>query len=90
MMKTVTVALAITVIGLASAASARADEFNKQTVLTFSQPVEIPGQVLPAGTYLFKLADTMSDRHIVQIFSADGSRIIATVMAIPDYRLTTT
>ncbi len=90
MMKTVAVALAMAVIGLASAASARADEFNKQTILTFSQPVEIPGQVLPPGTYMFKLADTMSDRHIVQIFTADGSRIIATVMAIPDYRLTTT
>jgi hypothetical protein len=88
MMKTVAVALAI--LGLASAGSARADEHNKQTILTFSQPVEIPGHVLPAGTYTFKLADSMSDRHIVQIFNADGSQIIATIMAIPDYRLTAT
>jgi hypothetical protein len=91
MMKTVAaVAFAVAVLGLASAGSARADESNKQTILTFSQPVEIPGHVLPAGTYMFKLADSTSDRHIVQIFNADGSQIIATVMAIPDYRLTTT
>jgi LPXTG-motif cell wall-anchored protein len=55
--------------------------------MTFSQPVEIPGQILPAGTYTFVLADSPSDRHIVQIFNADGSQIIATVLAINNYRL---
>jgi hypothetical protein len=63
---------------------------GQKMVLTFNQPVEIPGRVLPAGTYTFKLADAMSDRHIVQIFNADGSRIIAAVIAIRDYRLTPT
>ena len=57
-----------------SAAAVHADEWNKKTVLTFSQPVEIPGHVLPAGTYMFKLADTLGDRHIVQVFNADGSQ----------------
>ena len=89
MMKTIAVAFTLTVLALASIGSARADEHDKQTILTFSQPVEIPGQVLPAGTYMFRLADSLGDRHVVQIFNADGSRIIATVMAIPDYRLTT-
>jgi hypothetical protein len=87
MMRTVAVALALTVCGLVSAPSARADEYNKKTVITFSQPVELPGRVLPAGTYVFKLADSMSDRHIVQVFTADESQILATLMAIPDYRL---
>ena len=89
MMKTIAVAFTLTVLALASIGSARADEHDKQTILTFSQPVEIPGQVLPAGTYMFKLADSEGDRHIVQVFTTDGSRIIATVMAIPDYRLKT-
>jgi LPXTG-motif cell wall-anchored protein len=89
MMKTIAVAFTLTVLALASIGSARADEHDRQTILTFSQPVEIPGQVLPAGTYLFKLADSEGDRHIVQVFTADGSRIIATLMAIPDYRLRT-
>jgi len=88
--RTIWIGLTVSVLGLASASTVRGDEWDKKTVLTFSQPVEIPGRVLPAGTYTFKLADTMSDRHIVQIFNADGSQILATVMAIPDYRLTST
>ncbi|HXI42212.1 MAG TPA: hypothetical protein VNH83_19675 [Bryobacteraceae bacterium] len=67
--------------------SARADEWNKQTVVTFNEPVEIPGQVLPAGTYVFKLADSTSDRTIVQIFNKDQDHIYATLLAVPDYRL---
>jgi hypothetical protein len=38
--------------------TAHADELDQTTILTFSQPVEIPGQVLPAGTYVLKLAST--------------------------------
>jgi len=76
--------------------TARADEFNKKTVLTFSGPVEIPGVhmkgwgVLPAGTYVFKLMDSQSDRHIVQIFSEDEKTVYATILAVPNYRLKST
>jgi hypothetical protein len=76
--------------------SAKADEGNNKTVMTFSGPVEIPGVhqqgwgVLPAGTYVFKLLDSNSDRHIVQIFSADEKTVIATILAIPNYRLRAT
>ena len=42
---------------------ARADEYDKKTILTFSGPFQIPGKTLPAGSYVFKLADT-NDRHI--------------------------
>lgn len=85
--KTILFVLALSVLAATSAPGARADEWNKKTILTFSQSVEIPGQVLPAGTYTFKLLDSPSDRHIVQIFNADGSQIIATVLAINNYRL---
>jgi hypothetical protein len=64
-----------------------ADESDKATKLTFSEPVEVPGQVLPAGTYWFTLADSESDRNIVQIWNADRTRLVATVLAIPDYRM---
>lgn len=84
------VVVALSLVGFASASSAQGDLWNKKTVLTFSQPVEIPGHVLPAGTYTFQLADTMGDRHIVQVFDATGTRIIATVIAIPDHRMTAT
>jgi hypothetical protein len=82
--------LAFALFGATLLPSARADEWNKKTVVTFSQSVEVPGRVLPAGTYTFKLLDSLSDRHIVQIFNADGSEIIATILAINDYRLETT
>jgi Protein of unknown function (DUF2911) len=85
--KTIFAVLALTLLGATLAPGARADEWNKKTVLTFSQPVEIPGQILPAGTYTFVLLDSPADRHIVQIFNADGSQIITTVLAINNYRL---
>lgn len=58
--------------------------------MTFSAPVEVPGvgaQILPAGTYLFKLMDSLSDRNIVQIFNEDGTHVYTTILAIPNYRL---
>ena len=86
-MRTIFAVLALTLLGATLATGARADESNKKTVMTFSQPIEIPGQILPAGTYTFVLLDSPADRHIVQIFTADGSHIIATVLAINNYRL---
>src|SRR5277367_6204411 len=85
--KTVLVVLTLTLFSAIFASGAHADQWDKKTTLTFSQPVEIPGQILPAGTYVFKIADSPSDRHIVQIYNADGSQIIATVLAINDWRL---
>jgi hypothetical protein len=66
---------------------AKADEWDQKTVVTFSAPVEIPGQVLLPGTYVFKLADSSSDRNIVQVFNKDESHLYGTFLAIPDYRL---
>jgi hypothetical protein len=85
--KTVFCLLAITLLGATLLPSARADAWDKKTVVTFSQAVEVPGKILPAGTYTFRLLDSPSDRHIVQIFNADGSQIITTILAINDYRL---
>jgi len=72
---------------------ATADDWNRETVVTFSSPVEVPGvgaQTLPAGTYVFKIFDSLSDRHIVQIFSQDKTHVFTTILAIPNYRLKTT
>jgi hypothetical protein len=64
-----------------------ADQSDKATKLTFSESVEVPGQVLPAGTYWFTVANNDSDRNIVQIWNADRTRLVTTILAIPDYRL---
>src|SRR5438093_10657522 len=69
------------------APGARADEHDKLTYFTFSGPVQIPGHTLSAGTYMFKLADSPSNRHIVQVFNKDGSKLYATILAIPDQGL---
>src|ERR1017187_3530746 len=75
---------------------ARADEWNRKTTMTFSARVEIPGVplkgwgVLPAGTYVFKIVDSSSDRHIVQIFNETETQVYATILAIPNYRLKAT
>jgi hypothetical protein len=76
---------------LSSTASAQV--WDKKTTVTFSGPVEIPGpsaQVLPAGTYVFRLLDALSDRNVVQIFNKDESHLYATILAIPNYRLKAT
>jgi LPXTG-motif cell wall-anchored protein len=54
---------------------------------TFNGPVEIPGQVLPPGTYVFKLLDSSTDRDIVQVFDKNQKHLYGTFLAIPDYRL---
>ena len=70
--------------------NAKASQWDQKTVFTFSAPVEIPGQALPAGTYVFRLLDSQGDRHIVQIFNMDETQIYATILAVPDYRLAPT
>jgi hypothetical protein len=79
--------LCAVVTGIGFAPSASGDAFDKKTIVTFSAPVEIPGKVLPAGTYVFKLLDSAANRNIVQIFDKDQKQLYATILAIPDYRL---
>src|SRR5882672_6442140 len=85
----ITFVLAVALFVLASR-TARADEFDRLMVITFSGSVEVPGAVLPAGTYQFKLADPDGDRNVVEIRSADGSKVYATLLTIPNERATPT
>jgi hypothetical protein len=66
---------------------AKADEWDKKTVLTVSETVQLPNATLQPGSYTFKLLDSQSDRHIVQVFDKDGMHLITTILAIPNYRL---
>src|SRR5215813_8497791 len=81
--KVVATIFCLSLAALAFSASVKADAWNKKTIVSFSHPVEVPGGVvLPAGTYVFKLLDSASNRHIVQIFNKDQTRMYATVLAI--------
>jgi hypothetical protein len=85
--------LCLIVLGFLATPKAKADAWDQKTIVTFSEPVEVPGvgqHLLPAGTYVFKLLDSQSDRHIVQIFNQDETHVFTTILAVPDYRLNTT
>jgi hypothetical protein len=69
------------------APGARADDWNKKTILNFSGPVQIPGATLPAGSYVFKLADIPGNRHVVQVFDKDEKKIYTTLLAVPNQRM---
>jgi len=85
--------LCLTVLCVIVAPKAKADEWNQKTIVTFSAPIEVSGvgqHLLPAGTYVFKLMDSPSDRHIVQIFNQDETHVFTTILAIPNFRLKAT
>jgi len=81
-------AVAAATLWISTAPNVRADEWNKKTVLTIDEAVQVPNTVLQPGTYVFKLLDSPSNRHIVQIFDKDEKHLITTILAIPNYRLT--
>ena len=94
--QTLTTVSCMALMGAILTPTASADDWNRKTEVTFSGPVEIPGvhlsgwAVLPAGTYVFKILDSQSDRHIVQIFDKNETTIYATILAIPNFRLKAT
>ena len=86
--KTAWLMLILLLVGAALASPARADQWNKKTIVTFNQPMEVPGNMtLPAGKYVFKLLDSNAFRHIVQIWNEDENHLFTTILAIPNYRL---
>lgn len=81
------IAVSLVVITMAAGLKAENDVWNKKTTMRFSEPFEVPGgQTLPAGTYVFKLLDSSTEREIVQIFNEDLTHVYATILAIPNMR----
>ncbi|MEO8373311.1 MAG: hypothetical protein ABI806_29270 [Candidatus Solibacter sp.] len=67
--------------------AAKADQWNKKTYINTTRSIEVPGAVLPPGRYVFKLLDSSSNRHIVQILNDSESHVFATNLAIPKQRM---
>jgi hypothetical protein len=86
---------AVLVLGTIIAASsatpfAKADEWDKRTIITLNKSIQVKGKVLEPGQYVMKLLNLGSDRTIVQIFNRDENKLEMTILAIPTYRLRTT
>src|SRR5258708_26439583 len=75
----------IIAFSLFSELAAHADESDQATTITFNQPIQIPGQVLPAGTYLFKLPNSDSRRDFAQILNSDRTHIYTTLQTTPTH-----
>src|SRR4051812_33851104 len=80
----------IAMLGLTLAPATWGSDFDKKTVLTIYEPIQVPNAVLQPGTYVVRLLDNMGNRHVVQIFNAEETRIITTILAIPNERLKAT
>lgn len=87
MMKTITRlgVLGFVLFTSAFTQSAKADEWDKRTIITTHAPIQIEGKVLEPGQYVIKLFDS-ADRHIVQIFDIGEAKLEMTVLAIPTFR----
>ena len=70
-----------------AAATAQGQPSDYRTFFTFSGPVTLPGVTLPAGTYLFRLANPDSSRKVINVLSADGKRSLAMLHTIPNQLL---
>jgi hypothetical protein len=66
--------------------TALAQSFDKRTFFTFSGPVAVPGVTLPAGEYMFRVADAATQRNVLQVLSADGKTSYAKFFALRAYR----
>src|SRR5690242_14205958 len=65
-----------------------ADTWDKKPGITVNRPWILPGNtVLPAGTYIMRLYDSASERHLVEIMNEDETKLMARVIGIPAVRL---
>jgi hypothetical protein len=85
--KKTALAACVGVLGFAVVPATRADVWNKKTILTINESIQLPNKVLEPGKYVMKLMDSPSNRHIVQVFNEDESQLLTTVLALPNYRL---
>jgi hypothetical protein len=70
-----------------AAPPAEAQTWDKKTTITTNEPFEVPGRVLPAGTYVIRIVDAAGFRRVVRFFNADESKVLATVIGIADFKL---
>jgi LPXTG-motif cell wall-anchored protein len=89
LLKGIGIGLCLTTVCVLVAPKAKADDSNEKTTIVLNQPVEVPGvgqHLLMPGTYVFKLLNSPVDRHIVEIYNQDETKILTTVLTITNHR----
>ncbi|HUP40734.1 MAG TPA: hypothetical protein VM115_11485 [Vicinamibacterales bacterium] len=85
--KIVHTACGVALLGILAASSASATfNTNRATYFTFSRSVQLPGVTLPAGTYLFEIANAGTSANVVLVRSRDRSTLHAFKMTNTVYR----
>lgn len=87
MTKLFATAFCLGLAGFAALPQAHASNWNKRTLLTVNETVQVPGAVLEPGKYVMKLHDSLANRNIVQIFNEREDKVVTTILAIPHYRM---
>jgi len=91
--RAVVIIFCLSLVALTLLPSAKAEEWNRKTTVTFNEPVEVPGvgvHLLPAGTYVFTILSPLPYRHIVQISNVAEDHVFTTILAIPNVRARST
>jgi hypothetical protein len=90
LLKGIGIGLCLTAVCALAGPKAKADTSDLKTTITLTMPVEVPGvgqHLLLPGTYVFKLLNSPVDRHIVQIYNQDETKILTTVLTITNHRI---
>ena len=77
----------VAIVGIAGVGIVNADQWDKKTVITIDEAMQLPNAMLQPGTYVIRLHDSPSNRHVVQVFDKDEKHIVTTILAIPNMRL---
>jgi hypothetical protein len=64
-----------------AAPNAHAQMLEEKLRVTFSGPVELPGKILPAGSYVF---EALENGHLTRVLSADEGHTYATLITVPE------
>lgn len=86
--RTLSIFAAAALCSVAFTPGLHASAMNEKTLVTVNAPVEIPGRVLPAGTYTFKVVNG-SGGNVVAIRNANTGHFVTYMLGTPTYRAVT-
>lgn len=83
-LKSMGVVVAIAVLSFVFVPKASADKMDQRTIVTFDQPIEVPGALLAPDTYVFKVVG--GTRGVIQVLNKAENHQYATFVSVPESR----